>query len=178
MNRLQETFEYTRNIFLPHWDREGQWEVRGKPDDTANHGSAGESKAIILPTTPENDDELHCLLILETCRAIMHTRHAKKWLDRVMAAARKAKVIHREELAALLLQEVERYARTGARLKVMKDFIYDSIEDRVFYNPGLSYEEVLDAVAFEWGFRPIELEISWKRCKEVYREAVTRYSSY
>jgi hypothetical protein len=67
---------------------------------------------------------------------------------------------------------------TGARLKVMKDLICDSIEDRVFYNPGLSYDEVLEAVAFRWGFRPEELELKWKRCKEVYKEAVRRYSSY
>ncbi len=178
IDRLDEAFALVCKTFFPHWNRDAQWRVSSSLDGRPNHRIAKGSKTILLSAIPENDAELHCLLIHEVCHAITRKRHDKKWLHRMKQASDRALAIGREDLAELLVHEVERYARSGTRLKMMVELIYYSIEDCVFANPNLSCEEVLESVALRWGFEPTEMERNWKRCRQVYEAAVRRYSSW
>jgi hypothetical protein len=178
MGRLEEVFAQVCKTFFPRWNRDARWRVSSCLDGGPNHRIARGSKTILLSVNPEDDAELHCLLIHEICHAITRTRHDKKWLHRMKQAVDKALAIGREDLAELILREVESYARAGTRLKMMSDLVYYSIEDCVFANPSLSCDEVLESVAFKWGFSPTELERNWRRCRQVYEDAASRYSSW
>lgn len=178
MGRLDEAFAQVCKVFFPHWNRDAQWRVSSCLHGRPNHRTAKGSKTILLSAVPENDAELHCLLIHEVCHAITRTRHDKKWLHRMKQALDRALAIGREDLAELLVREVDRYARAGTRLKMMAELVYYSIEDCVFANPSLSCDEVLESVAFRWGFNPAVMEKTWKRCRKVCEEAAKRYSSW
>jgi hypothetical protein len=67
---------------------------------------------------------------------------------------------------------------SGRRLKAMAELIYNTIEDLVFYNPSATYEEVIDTVALQWGFHRDDLLDKYRRCREVYDEAVAKYTSW
>jgi hypothetical protein len=176
--RLHDAFAYVRKTFFPRWDRNAEWTVRevvhlpvdGKPKE--------KQKTISLHVVPDDEDDLHCLLIHEICHAVASTGHGRKWLDRVIKAGDEARLIGREGLADLVFAEVERYARSEKPLKVIAELIYNTIEDLVFYNPSASYEDVIDSLAMQLGFHRDELLDKYKRCREVYDGAIARYTSW
>jgi hypothetical protein len=95
-----------------------------------------------------------------------------------MKAGDRARLIGREALAELIYNEVERYAKSEGRLKVIAELIYNTIEDLVFYNPSATYEAVIDTVALQFGFYRDELLDKYTHCQEVYDGAVGKYTSW
>lgn len=177
-DRLHDAFAYVRSIFFPLWDRNAEWTVSEVVDLPVDGKSDERKKMIAVHVVADNDDDLHCLLIHEICHAVASTGHGKKWLDRLLKAGDRARRIGRETLAKLVYDEVERYAKSEKRLKVIAELIYNTIEDLVFYNPSATYEAVIDSVALQFGFYRDELLDHYTRCQEVYEGAVAKYTSW
>jgi hypothetical protein len=177
-DRLHDAFAYVRSTFFPLWDKDAEWTAREVVDLPVDGKSDQRKKTIAVHGVADDDDHLHCLLIHEICHAVASTGHGKKWLDRLMKAGDRARLIGRETLAHLVYDEVGRYARSGRRLKVIAELIYNTIEDLVFYNPSATYEAVIDTVALQFGFYRNELLDKYTRCQEVYEGAVARYTSW
>ena len=177
-DRLHDAFAYVRSTFFPLWDKDAEWTAREVVDLPVDGKSDQRKKTIAVHVVADDDDHLHCLLIHEICHAVASTGHGKKWLDRLMKAGDRARLIGRETLAHLVYDEVGRYARSGRRLKVIAELIYNTIEDLVFYNPSATYEAVIDTVALQFGFYRNELLDKYTRCQEVYEGAVARYTSW
>jgi len=177
-DRLHEAFAYVRSTFFPLWDRGAEWTVSEVVDLPVNGKSDERKKRIVVHVVADNDDDLHLLLIHEICHAVTSTSHGKKWLDRLMKAGDRARLIGREALADLLYDEVERYAKSDRRLKVIAELIYNTIEDLVFYNPSATYAEVIDTIAVQFGFYRGELLEKYTHCQEVYDGAVAKYTSW
>lgn len=177
-DRLHDAFAYVRSTFFPLWDRDAEWTVSEAGDLPVDGKSDERKKTIAVHVVADDDDELHFLLIHEICHAVATTGHGKKWLDRLMKAGDRARLLGREPLADLICNEVQRYARSERRLKVIAELIYNTIEDLVFYNPSATYEAVIDTVALQFGFYRDELLDNYTRCQEVYDGAVARYTSW
>jgi len=177
-DRLPDAFAYVRTTFFPLWDRKAEWTVSEVVDLPVDGKSDERKKTIGVHVVSDDDDELHCLLIHEICHAVAGTGHGKKWLDRLIKAGDRARLIGRETLAHLVYDEVECYARSEKRLKVIAELIYNTIEDRVFYNPSATYEAVIDSIALQFGFYRDELLDKYTRCQEVYEGAVAKYTSW
>ena len=177
-DRLHDAFAYVRSTFFSLWDRGAEWSVCEVGDLPVNGKSDERKKTITVHVVADNDDELQRLLIHEICHAVASTGHGKKWLDRLIRAGDRARIIGREALADLIYNEVERYAKSERRLKVIAELIYNTIEDLVFYNPSATYEAVIDTVALQFGFYRDELLDKYTRCQEVYDGAVAKYTSW
>jgi len=176
-DRLHDAFAYVRSTFFPLWDRDAEWTV-SEVGDLPVDGKSDEREKTIAVHVVSDDDDLHFLLIHEICHAVASTGHGKKWLDRLMKAGDRARRIGRETLADLIYNEVQRYARSERRLKVIAELIYNTIEDLVFYNPSAACEAVIDSVALQFGFYRDELLDKFTRCREVYEGAVAKYTSW
>ena len=177
-DRLHDAFAYVRSTFFPLWDKSGEWTVSEVVDLPVDGKSNERKKTIAVHVVADDDDHLHFLLIHEICHAVASTGHGKKWLDRLIKAGDRARLMGREALADLIYGEVERYARSERRPKVIAELIYNTIEDLVFYNPSATYEAVIDTVALQFGFYRNELLDKYTRCQEVYEGAVARYTSW
>lgn len=174
-DRLQEAFEYVRKTFFPRWDKAGQWKVQEKPDLPSHGKCDSEKKTINLQYISEDQDRLEGLLIHEICHAVTIEGHSKKWLDRMKAAATKAREVGHKELSKALFEEVEEYIEAP---KVTARSYYNAIEDCVSYNPEAPYEQVLAAVAYDFGLSPEEVEKAAKRCKQIYKKEVKYMRRY
>lgn len=56
--------------------------------------------------------------------------------------------------------------------------IYNTIEDAVFCNPSVSYEDAIDSIALQFGFYRDELHEKHAPCREVYEGAVANYTGW
>ena len=177
-DRLHDAFAYVRSTFFPLWDKSAEWTVSEVVDLPVDGKSNERKKTIAVHVVADDDDHLHFLLIHEICHAVASTGHGKKWLDRLIKAGDRARLMGREALADLIYGEVERYARSERRPKVIAELIYNTVEDLVFYNPSATYEAVIDTVALQFGFYRDELLDKCTRCQEVYEGAVAKYTSW
>ncbi|HVO82819.1 MAG TPA: hypothetical protein VMU60_00190 [Syntrophobacteria bacterium] len=177
-DRLHEAFAYVRSTFFPLWDRGAEWSVSEVVDLPVNGKSDETKKTITVHVVADSDDELYCLLIHEICHAVASAGHGKKWLDRLVKAGDRARLMGRQALADLIYDEVERYAKAERHLKVIAELVYNTIEDLVFYNPSATYDAVIDTVALQFGFYREELLDKYTRCREVYDGAVAKYTSW
>jgi hypothetical protein len=138
-------------------------------EDLPSQGlSDDETKTIHLQHLPEDEDDLHLLLIHEICHAVTSNGHAKRWLKRLSKAAQRAKRLGRDRLEQLLHKEVDQYIHETFTIDA--NCVYGDIRDCVSEHPKANYEEVLAMVARRSGYYPVDLEKDFPRCRRVYEE--------
>jgi hypothetical protein len=127
-----------------------------------------ETKTIHLQYVPEDEDDLHFLLIHEICHAVTVSGHTKRWLERLSKAAQRAKRTGRHRLEQMLHKEVDQYIHETFTIDA--NCVYGDIRDCVSEHPKANYEEVLAMVTRDSGFYPQDLEKHYVRCRRVYDE--------
>lgn len=169
VRRLKDVFESVRKAFFPHWDRNRNWKVRKKKDLPCDGLCDLHLKAISLQYISKNDDKLSRLLIHEICHCFS-PRHGKRWQDQMVKRAQKANQIGRDELARLIMEDVEGYRK--APIIRAKD-VYGRVEDIVTEDSeeGISFEDLVKCLASELGMYPEELLEGYKKLKEAFSKA-------
>jgi hypothetical protein len=164
--RLQEAFEYIRNTFFPQWDKKHQWIAR-EVDDLPSEGNCErETKTISLRYLPREDDKLYLWLIHEICHSTTPS-HGRKWINRMLRIASRAKATGHDNLAKELFNHVDKYQKSEP---LRAQDVYQMIEDAVIDAPDWSYDDIINWVAQECGCSEEELEKEFKRCRKVYDE--------
>jgi hypothetical protein len=70
-------------------------------------------------------------------------------------------------LSRQLIADVEGYQNTPNPYKQ----VYNMIEDWVFENPELSYDEIMKGLERDFGSTRKEFEKKYKKCRRIYNEA-------
>ena len=180
-DRLREAFIYVRETFFPRWDIERQWTVRLHDFAPYYSQSDPKTKTITLNYVSDKDDFLQRLLIHEICHIVTAQQHGKRWQERYLKAATKAKELGRKFLATLIAEDIELYTNPDKQAPMTPTDIYRRIEDIVLDAPTIQYQDLISRVAWDYGMIPREFLKRYKRCREVYdriRRGAKEWSEY
>ena len=169
--RFKEAVDYVKKTFFPQWDRSQAWAIKYSPDHPEVEFCQGkccpEIKTIYLGMMPDDDTELHALLIHEICHALSDG-HGKTWQQRFLKAANQADRIGNNKLSQMINREVESYRNTT---KIMADTVYGRVTDVVLDTYGeISFERIRHMVAHYVG--GYDSANRYKRLRKVYEKAV------
>jgi hypothetical protein len=168
---LQAAWHQVCKDFFPRWHHGQFWRV--KIDGTCPaHGQCEPRKRLVtVQYVSEESDQRDLLLIHEICHAVAGQGHKLRWQRRLEQAAARAGELGRDQLQALLVEELRVY-RAG--LKVTAAMIYGDIQDAVAFaeNKIPSYAALRALTACQYDMRPRELEKKYPRCRRVYDAAV------
>jgi hypothetical protein len=118
--RLQEAFQFVRRHFFPEWDKTGEWKTQNRGiEDCDTYELIGglclkDRKTILVFRIPDDEDDLKMLLIHEICHVFAEW-HGKKWLDKMLRAAKKASDLGMDSLSKNLILNV--FAHHRLRMK-------------------------------------------------------------
>ena len=170
---LKDIVENIRRTYFPRWDKLQQWCVK-KVHGFPSFGNCDQENKTISLQPNLNNKLLEELLIHEICHAVTNGNHGKKWKDRMLKASKVAKQIGQMDLSNELKEDVERYVKTEEFAPEgfpTKSVISEAIEDMVCVNKDVSFGEVINVVAKNFGYYPEELLKDFKHCKSVYKNA-------
>jgi len=168
--KLEAAFKDVRKIFFPRWVRQKKWSVELNPDLPWPGRCEAGIKKIILKLIPEEEDELKLNLIHEICHS-SRPNHSKKWIERMMNAAKKAQDIGETALSNKIWDEVEDYKGWAIHPEIYyADDIYARIGEMVRDAPNASYDSVIKSLAEELGHYQEDFEKMYTKCKQAYEE--------
>ncbi len=172
---LQERFHYIRSTFFPQWDRKKEWKVK-HPSTRHVHGYCNiELKTVEVGILFKDTDDMDKLLIHEICHAYYGcVNHGILWRRVFEKRARIAESIGRINLAEKIRREIDAYNQPEPYGDGRSE-TYNLIENLVLENPSISYKEVLDCIAYEFGLSPDEIDTQFKKSKQIFEKAKRRY---
>ena len=163
---IAKRFQYVRQHFFPRWDLKKEWKVRYTPN-APFAGRCNEKRKEILINSFIYEDGLDLLLIHEICH-VRCPSHGLAWQDKLSRMSQRAKDIGRDELSNLILRELHIVRESPP---VTAESIYRLIEQCVREVPSISYNDAVNYVAKEHGYKAAELKHKYKRTKEAYERA-------
>jgi len=172
--KLKDGFYFVRKHFFPKWDRTREWQVRVVDNLPSMGRYDPESKAVLVNSIPDCDDELLLLLIHEISPAVTTLNHGKLWLDRMSRASVKARMMGRHGLTAMIDSQCAAYESWDQGIVVDSKLVYRKIEDCIVDHPDADYDTVVRLVSHYLGLYPEELEARYTKCHKTYERMKKR----
>jgi len=176
---LKADFAFVRRRFFPRWKAGENWHIvpRNRADYTKETGYCDSASRTIHvhPLMAGQDGESRTALIIhEVCHAVTKSGHGKRFQQRMLHAADKARQLDLSEVAKTLEQEVHHYQDGDAWDDSAKD-VYDFVERAVIENKGrITYNNVVEYLAGSYGLLVEELEARFRRLRRVYEKAIRK----
>lgn len=133
-----------------------------------------QTKTIKLAFIPNEEDSLNLILIHELCHSLPGCNtgtHGKVWQGQMLKKAKIAQKKGMSNLAQLLVADVEEYKKSISMGLGTHADIYGRVEDIVMECPNISYDDLVEGVALEYGATREEFEISFKRLRKTFEKA-------
>jgi len=166
---IKTEFETVRRTFFPRWDRKRLWQVEVIGDLDGSKGKCYPETKTIKILDGITGLDLTVLLIHEIAHSVVNVYHGKTWQRRILVAADHAERLGMSELAERLRQQVADYAKPDNEMNAA--MVYSEIEDVIWENPKLKFEQVVDLLRRDWGLSREMFLRRFRRAKAVFDEA-------
>jgi hypothetical protein len=133
-----------------------------------------ETKTVTLRFIPPEEDFLKSVLIHELCHSLHGCKtgtHGKVWQGQMLKKSKIAKKKGMANLVLLLIEDVERYRDAISMGVGTHTDVYGRVEDVVRDCPNISYDDLVEGVALEYGATREDFEKGFKRLRKVFERA-------
>lgn len=169
---LQTAFLAMCRLYFPRWKACATWTIRegargswedaqGQPHTTREFGYCDAATRTIWITSAQDK----ATMIHEVCHAVTGAGHGKRFLTRLQTAATQAQLLREPTLAVALRTEVEQYTQSP---QVTARTVYGRIEDILCDVPGVTFNQVVESLAYDYAWTPSELLADYPRARAVY----------
>jgi hypothetical protein len=172
---MKMTFDEIKKVFFRRRDN---WKLEIDPNLPSHARCDNETKTVKLQYIPEKEDLWHLTLIHELCHSLPGCgtgTHGKVWQGEMLKKSKIAEKKGMANLAKMLIEEIKRYQKSIALGFGTCVDIYGRVEDIIIDNPTISYDDLLEGIAFEYGMTREEFEPSYKRLRKVFDTAKRLY---
>jgi len=161
--------------------RRDDWKLVIDPQLPSHGRCDNKTKTVKLQFVPKKEDSLNLILIHELCHSLPGCKtgtHGKVWQGQMVKKSKIAEKKEMPKLAQLIIKEIEQYKEAIAGGVGTAEDVYQRVREIVTDCPNISYDDLADTIALEYGATRQEFEPCYKRLRKVFERAKELQTAY